>query len=75
MHINTTTSRTARLYGIKYWRGELQSDKVARIPGAAKRGVWQFDVNGAFGLPPGVVAEYLKQQGSAGAGETSVAED
>jgi len=75
MHINITSNKTARLYGIQYWKGELISDKVAKVRGATKRGIWQFDINGAFGLPPGVVAEYLKQQAATGAEEAPATED
>ena len=75
MHVTCYPNKNPRLFGIKYWNGELQSDKVDRIPGIMKRGIWQFDINGAFGLPPGVVAEYLKQQAAAEAGEAPATED
>jgi len=42
--------KTGRLYGIKYWQGERISDKIDKIPGVMKRGIWQYDINGAFEL-------------------------
>ena len=34
-----------RIYGVKYWNGELQSVKIDKVRGQAKRGIWQFDVS------------------------------
>jgi hypothetical protein len=31
------------MWGVKYWNGERESNKVAPIKGLLKRGVWQFD--------------------------------
>jgi hypothetical protein len=42
--------KTGRLYGIKYWQGERISNKIDKIPGVMKRGIWQYDINGAFEL-------------------------
>lgn len=30
------------MLGVKYWKGELESKKIEKIPGTLKRGVWQF---------------------------------
>ena len=40
-----TSEKTARVYGVKYWRGELQSSRIDKIAGANKRGLWQYDVS------------------------------
>ena len=50
MHVEMTSEKTAKFFGIKYENGKLSSTKVDKIPGVAKRGIWQFDINGAFSL-------------------------
>ena len=50
MHVEMTSEKTAKFFGIKYENGKLCSTKVDKIPGVAKRGIWQFDINGAFSL-------------------------
>lgn len=35
--------RYGRLYGLKYWNGELVSDKFEKIPRVLQRGMWRFD--------------------------------
>ena len=53
------------MYGLQYWNGELQKHKIAGIPGVHKRGIWQFDVNGAFEIPeptPEVTEEKVEEE-------------
>ena len=47
-HTKMTGTKTGRLYGIKYWNGEMTKRKIDKIPGVMKRGVWQFDTNGVI---------------------------
>ena len=54
--------KTGRLYGIQYWNGERKSNKIDKIPGVLKRGVWQFDINGAFELTEDEIQRLLKER-------------
>jgi small subunit ribosomal protein S34 len=35
-----STDKAGRMYGIKYWEGERISNKIDKIPGVMKRGIW-----------------------------------
>ena len=50
MHVQMTSDKSAKFFGIKYENGILSSNKVDKIPGVAKRGIWQFDINNSFTL-------------------------
>ena len=43
-NIKPTSDKTARMYGVHYWQGELQSHHIGKINGAMKRGIWKFDL-------------------------------
>ena len=49
-----------RVYGVKYWKGQLVSDSISRINGANKRGIWQFDMNGKISLSDHQINLYNK---------------
>ena len=40
-----TSEKSARIYGVRYWKGELISSKIDKIDGANKRGIWQYDIS------------------------------
>jgi hypothetical protein len=61
-YANMTAAKAGRLYGIKFWQGERISNKIDKIPGVMKRGVWQYDINDAFKLTD-------RYKASAGPGE------
>ena len=62
--------KTGRLYGIKYWQGERISNKIDKIPGVLKRGVWQYDINNAFELSDKQIERLLKEPEEPQAEET-----
>ena len=47
-----TSEKSGKVFGIKYWNDEMQDKKIAKIPGAMKRGIWQFDMNDTITLTP-----------------------
>ena len=60
--VKMRSAQSARMYGLHYWNGELQKHKIAHIPGVHKRGIWQFDVNGAFEIPEPQLEEKVNQE-------------
>ena len=42
--VKPTSEKSARMTGVKYWNGELQSQRIENIAGCMKRGIWKFDL-------------------------------
>ena len=66
-------NKPAKLYGIKFWNGEMMKSKVEKIPGANKRGIWQYDMNDTVQLSPEDIAAFEAQE-AAEAAEKEAAE-
>ena len=47
-HVVPGTKKSAKIYGIMYKDGERISNNIDKIHGVHKRGIWQYDINGAF---------------------------
>ena len=43
--VQMTSEKAGRVYGVRYWKGELLSSKIDKINGASKRGIWQYDIS------------------------------
>ena len=50
-HVEMSSKKSARMYGLKFENDKLVGTKVERIRGVTKRGIWQYDYNGAFEIP------------------------
>ena len=62
MYSQLSKSNNVKLYGIKYWNGEIEHRKVAKIPGIRKRGIWQFDINDALHFTEDEILEFQNSQ-------------
>jgi len=52
------------LQGIKYWKGEIESNKIEKVSGVLKRGIWQFSPAAALPvrLDNGVEIDIVERQ-------------
>ena len=74
-HVEMSTKKSARMYGLKFQNNELVGNKVERIRGVTKRGIWQFDYNEAFEVPEFVEEEAASQDTQEVEGEEAKIEE